>query len=487
MYSIIQKICEKNNKILKEGVRKVLNGEDVSSLTGAIKDFTDILGKELFSEIATQIENLVFEDSKRKHQYESVRFAEKSLITKNGKAKFERRYYKDNETGENVCLTDRILGIEKGERIDKRVKSELIQKASDQSYSKSGKLVVPNMEISSTTVMRNVRKNEWKMNIEERKEEEKIKAKNIFIQVDEDHIKERGKKGCTISKIVTIYTKKRTLTKPERIPEVKQVRKELVDKFTFSGLYKDTQEMWEDVAYYIDCTYKKEEIETAFVMGDGASYIKAGTEWIEKSVFVLDTFHLEKYINHLNYDENLKTKLQEAIDQFDPISTENIMNEAMKNIEKEITEDEQLGRNTKRLKNRLKKINDTKTYLMNQWQGIEAHDKYKEQLTGCCQEGQVHHTLSERMSTDAKVWSEKGIDEMSQLRAFTQNDGDIYQKIIDISTAEKREKKIEELEKRIRKKANKIIFRTTGVKIPIAMARDELYYELKNIWYGKAI
>ena len=29
------------------------------------------------------------------------------------------------------------------------------------------------------------------------------------------------------------------------------VRKELVDKFTFSGLYKDTQEMWEDVVYYI--------------------------------------------------------------------------------------------------------------------------------------------------------------------------------------------------------------------------------------------
>lgn len=244
MYLIIQKIYEKNNKILKEGLKDVLNGADVSTLTGAIKDFTDILGKELFSEIVTQIENLVFEDSKRKNEYEAVRFAEKSLITKNGKAKFERRYYKDNKTGENVCLTDNVLGLEKGERIDKKVKAELIQKASEQSYSKSGKLVIPEMEISSTTVMRNVRKNEWKINIEERKEEEKIKAKNIFIQVDEDHIKERGKKGCTISKIVTIYTKKRTLTKPDRIPEVKQVRKELVDKFTFSGLYKDTQEMW---------------------------------------------------------------------------------------------------------------------------------------------------------------------------------------------------------------------------------------------------
>ena len=487
MYSIIQKIYEKNNKILKEGLKNVLNGADVSSLTSAIKDFTDVLGKELFSEIVMQIENLVFNDAKRKNQYESVRFAEKSLVTKNGKIKFERRYYKDNETGENVCLTDKILGLEKGERIDKKVKAEVIRKANDQSYSRSGKMVVPDMEISATTVMRNVRKNNWKMNVEERKEEEKIKAKNIFIQVDEDHVKQRNKKGCTISKIITIYTKKRTLTKPDRIPEVKQVRKELVDKFTFSGIYKDTQEMWEDVAYYIDCTYKKEEIETAFVMGDGASYIKAGTEWIAKSVFVLDTFHLEKYINHLNYDEYLKTKLQEAIDQFDSISAENIMNEAIRKIEQEIEEDKQLERNTKRLENRLKKIKDTKTYLMNQWEGIEAHDKYKDKLTGCCQEGQVHHTLSERLSTDAKVWSENGIDEMSQLRAFTQNGGDIYQKIVDISTKEKREKKIQELEKRIRKKANKKLFGTPGAKIPIARARDELYYELKNIWYGNAV
>ena len=56
MYSIIQKIYEKNNKILKEGLKKVLSGEDVSSLTGAIKELTDILGKELFSKIAKQIE-----------------------------------------------------------------------------------------------------------------------------------------------------------------------------------------------------------------------------------------------------------------------------------------------------------------------------------------------------------------------------------------------------------------------------------------------
>ena len=67
------------------------------------------------------------------------------------------------------------------------------------------------------------------------------------------------------------------------------------------------------------------------------------------------------------------------------------------------------------------------------------------------------------------------------------NGADIYQKIIDISTAEKREKKIQELERRIRKKANKKIFGTTGAKIPISKARDELYYELKNIWYKNVV
>jgi hypothetical protein len=59
---------------------------------------------------------------------------------------------------------------------------------------------------------------------------------------------------------------------------------------------------------------------------------------------------------------------------------------------------------------------------------------------------------------------------------------------MDISTKEKRNKKVEKLEKRIRRKANKKIFGTIGVQMPtLAGAREELYYELKNIWYGKAM
>ena len=99
MYTIIQKIYEKNNKILKEGIKKVFEGADVSSLTTAISEFTNEMGKELFTEIVKQIDELIYEDSKRKK--ESIRYGERKYITKNGKTKFERRYYEDKETGEH--------------------------------------------------------------------------------------------------------------------------------------------------------------------------------------------------------------------------------------------------------------------------------------------------------------------------------------------------------------------------------------------------
>ncbi len=192
MELIIQKICAKYNDILEKGLKKVLSGEDVSVLTSAIKEFTDELGKDLLAEIVQGVDELIYEDEKRKGKFESVRIDEKKLLTKNGKSSFGRRYYKDNETGEYIHLADKILGIEKRERIDKKVKAELIGLSNDEAYNKAGKKVVDGIEISATTVMNTVRRNEWKNEIQEK--EEKIKAKQIYIQVDEDHIKQRNKK-----------------------------------------------------------------------------------------------------------------------------------------------------------------------------------------------------------------------------------------------------------------------------------------------------
>jgi len=51
-----------------------------------------------------------------------------------------------------------------------------------------------------------------------------------------------------------------------------------------------------EVAEYIDKKYDMKNIKKVYICGDGATWIKEGLNWIEKSEFVLDRFHLLKYI-----------------------------------------------------------------------------------------------------------------------------------------------------------------------------------------------
>ena len=48
---------------------------------------------------------------------------------------------------------------------------------------------------------------------------------------------------------------------------------------------------------YIENTYDTEYLEKVYISGDGASWIKTGKEWILKSVYVLDEFHMKKAVN----------------------------------------------------------------------------------------------------------------------------------------------------------------------------------------------
>ena len=60
--------------------------------------------------------------------------------------------------------------------------------------------------------------------------------------------------------------------------------------------YPDSEDLWFEVLDYLDEHYDLEATEKIFISGDGASWIKKGLEIIPESVFVLDRFHLEKYL-----------------------------------------------------------------------------------------------------------------------------------------------------------------------------------------------
>lgn len=80
----------------------------------------------------------------------------------------------------------------------------------------------------------------------------------------------------------------------------KNPRYRLVGKHYFCGAYTGesaNRKLWEEVRDYIEKVYDTDMLERIYIAGDGARWIKSGCEVLYKSRFVLDKFHMMKYVN----------------------------------------------------------------------------------------------------------------------------------------------------------------------------------------------
>ena len=101
-----------------------------------------------------------------------------------------------------------------------------------------------------------------------------------------------------------------------------------------------------------------------YIAGDGASWIKTGVDVISKSRFVLDKFHIMKYINasvaHLENSEEIKECLWEYINGAHKQDLRAQYREILK-----VTDSPSKHEEVKKALN----------YFMNNWEGIEIRDK----------------------------------------------------------------------------------------------------------------
>lgn len=208
---------------------------------------------------------------------------------------------------------------------------------------------------------------------------EKKKIENLYVEVDEDHVSLQNGKS-RISKIIYVHEGKKLKSKG---------RYELINVRYFTDLKQNSEELWLDVANYIDEVYETEKIKRVFLSGDGASWIKEGLNWLVNSEFVLDKFHLSKYVREA-------TAHQEQC--FQPMW--NYINRDMKIAARDLF-DVIIGETeviTKR-----KAIIKCKGYILNHWEAIQLQ-KDKNYL-GCSAEGHVSHVLSDRLSSRPMGWS----------------------------------------------------------------------------------
>lgn len=461
----------------KKVITLVTNYLKNSIADGGLSNFTDDLVKE-FADLGTKTtefivgyaEETIFKLKERKENFESLEKDDRRIITIFGEVNFKRRYYQDKETKERIYLLDQFLQLEPGQRMLSNVKERLIKEAIESSYKKAGEKAAYGVEISKETVMHEIESLDLKNKIKEEKEEKKKQVKALYIIADEDHV-HLQKGGIEEPRVVIVYDN--IVSNGKRI--------ELRNKKHFGGIYtKKIDDLWEEVLTYIENTYDTEYLKRVYISGDGASWIKTGKEWIIKSIYVLDEFHMKKAVNGI-VGRITKTNKEEKEEQKKELRTylRRLNFIAFKEKCYEILAEE-MEKTTRKRKE------DLMNYILNNVEGIKNLYRNKKVLHGCSAEGHVSHIYSDRMSSRPMGWKTENVNNMSKLRLLREDK-------IEVKEILKDQGKVVEFKeiKKIRNQANAKIKESINFKpvnVPIMQfgtTEEKIFF--KNILEYKAV
>lgn len=348
----------------------------------------------------------------------------KQLITSLGTVTFNKTLFTNKETGISEYLLDRILGLERNERITEDAEAKMLEEAVQTSYRRGGEETSLTTQVSKQTVKNKIHRLNFPKN--EDKLEKKKEVDYLYIEADEDHVslQFREKKGdltenenhqknnCLITKLVYVHE-----GIEKEAPQSK--RHKLVNPYYFCGVShgKENNEFWDEVYEYLDSHYDLQKVKKIYLNSDGGAWIKSGMKRIAGITYVLDEFHLEKYLTKLT--SHMKDSREDAANELRTAirsKNKNDYEEIVKRLEGCLKDE--IG---------LKRITDAKEYILTNWTAAKLRLKHKDGVKGSSTEGHVSHVLSSRMSSRPMGWSITGANKMSQLRAYQLNGGDMLE------------------------------------------------------------
>ena len=275
MNNIIQLIGQKVKSEIEKGVVKVIEGDArLDNIVDSVDEMVNDIGINTITAIIEELNKIIKETPERKGKYHVHKSnTERTLITKFGELNFERTYYKNIKENKYVYILDQMLGIEKYERIEGNLKGDILENVVDVSYQKAAELSTT-VPLSREAVKSIIRENGAIGNLELENEEEgkgkdekKKVVDKIYIEADEDHVPMQYGKNRIMKLIYTFDGKK----------EVNRNRIELENVRYFTG-EMTPEELWTEVATYLDNTYDLDKVNEIYIAGDGANWIKGGTE-----------------------------------------------------------------------------------------------------------------------------------------------------------------------------------------------------------------
>lgn len=420
MHNSIQHFIEKGTKDLeKVFIDYSTDLTKIAEMVYGVKDGVVNLGLSIIAEELEMYDEHLRKSTDRKKNWQIVRRDETTLLTSLGSVVYHKTLFKNKQTGKSEYLLDRYMNLDKHTRITEDAEAKILEEAVETSYRKGGENAsISSENVSKETVMNKLHTLEFP---QPDMPCEKKTISYLYIDCDEDHVslqylKKKGDIGkrrhvnTIMPKIVYVY---------EGVTN-ENGRNELINVRYFGGVYEGTdgnRMLWDEVWNYIDGTYDTERIKKIFINGDGAAWIKSGARLINKAKFVLDKFHMHKYIigatSHLlDSVEDARSEIYRAIHGRRKWYAEDIFNRIIN-----VTEE-----SSKR-----KTVEAAKTYILENWSGIMEQFKDKDAEIECSAEGHVSHIFADRMSSRPLGWSKTGADKMARLRVYYYNKGDMLE------------------------------------------------------------
>lgn len=395
-------------------------------ITGITEELHKI-GLLMLKESLENMNQLLKESGKRKSSWLIERDSQKQLITSLGMVCFTKTLFTNRDTGKMEYLLDRVLGMEKHERMTEDAQARMLKEAVQTSYRRGGEESSLESSVSKQTVKNKIHTLEFPENTE--KPEKKKEVEYLYIEADEDHtsLQFQEKKGdlvenenhqknnCLISKLVYVHEG----IEPEA-PKSKRHR--LVNPYYFCRVCegKENEKFWDEIYRYIDNQYDLSKVKKIYLNADGGGWIETGKKQIHGLNYVLDEFHLQKQMIRLtshmkDSTDDARKELYDAIRKRTKADFIEIV-ECLKDYLPQ-----------ERRESGIRRLEESRDYILSNWSAAKLRLLRREGVKGSSTEGHVSHVLSSRMSSRPMGWSRKGAAKMAQLRAYYYNGGDMLE------------------------------------------------------------
>ena len=402
-------------------IERYLETKDFAGLNTEIKEQSALLGASIVKRLIEDINRMLRGSRERRAKgWYVVKDDPRSLLTSLGEVRFERTLFINHRTGERAYLADRMLCLTPGERMTGDAVAQLLTEAAETSYRKGGEASSILGSVSKETVKEKIHGLVFPKEEDLPAEEQKKVCEYLYIEADEDHVslqfhEKKGdlkinESGC---KDNTVLEKLVYVHEGIEKDSPNGGRRRLINAHYFAGGYPGAENriLAEEVYEYLDRTYDLEKVKKIYLSADGGGWIKGLRDRIPGVTYVLDEFHMQKYLRKMtghmmDSSEEAMAELRRLIREGRKPGFRKYAEQLCSYAEKETT---------------ARAVEEGKRYILDNWQAAVTRLKEKDIVYGCSAEGHVSHLLSSRMSSRPMGWSACGADHMARLRAYAKN------------------------------------------------------------------